>query len=60
MKRRGVQIIEESLLIVVALLAIAITIGAADMIYQKLNEIIQAVFESFNWWKETLFPFLGG
>ncbi len=59
MRRRGVQIIEESLLIIVALLAIAITIGAADMIYQKLTEIIQGIFDALNWWKGTLFPFLG-
>ncbi len=59
MRRRGVQIIEESLLIIVALLAIVITIGAADMIYQKLTEIIQGIFDALNWWKGTLFPFLG-
>ncbi len=60
MGRRGVQIIEESLLIIVALLALAITVGAADMIYQKINELIKAVFDALNWWKGTLFPWLGG
>ncbi|HIE37357.1 TPA: hypothetical protein EYP83_04225 [Candidatus Geothermarchaeota archaeon] len=59
MRRLGVQIIEESLLIIVALLAIAITVGAADLIYQKLNEIIQGIFDALNWWKDTLFPFMG-
>ncbi len=57
-KRRGAQIIEEGLLIIVALLAIGITIGAANTIYTRIQEAIQALFDTLQWWWDTLFPFL--
>ncbi len=58
MKRRGAQIVEEGLLIIIALMAIGITIGAANTIYAKIEEMIQSLFDTLNWWWDTLFPFL--
>ncbi len=57
-RRRGAQIIEEGLLIIVALLGIGIAMGAANMIYEKIQEAIQAFFDAVQWWWDTLFPFL--
>lgn len=58
LRRRGVQIIEEALLILVALIAIALTIGVATNIQEKVNEIIQKVWEGLDWLFKTTFYFL--
>lgn len=58
MRREGVQIIEEALLILVALIAIALTMGVATGVQEKVNEIIQKVWESLDWLFKTTFYFL--
>ncbi len=58
MKRKGVQIIEEALLILVALIAIALTIGVATNIQEKVSEVIQKVWEGLDWLFKTTFYFL--
>jgi len=57
-KRKGVQIIEEALLILVALIAIALTIGVATNIQEKVSEVIQKVWEGLDWLFKTTFYFL--
>ncbi len=58
MKRRGVQIIEEALLIIVALMAIAITLGALNQIHLKLEELLKKVWDGLEWFFKTVFYFL--
>lgn len=58
LRRKGVQIIEEALLILVALMAIAVTVGVATNIQDKVNEIIQKVWEGLDWLFKTTFYFL--
>lgn len=60
MRREGVQIIEEALLILVALIAIALTMGVATTIQDKVNEIIKKVWEGLDWLFKTTFYFLPG
>ena len=58
LRRKGVQIVEEALLILVALMAIAVTVGVATNIQDKVNEIIQKVWEGLDWLFKTTFYFL--
>ena len=58
MKKRGVQILEEALLIVVALMAIAVTIGAFGQVQTKIDEILQKTWEGLDWLFRTIFYFL--
>jgi hypothetical protein len=58
MKRRGVQILEEALLIIVALMAIAVTIGALGQVQAKIDEIVQKTWEGLDWLFRTIFYFL--
>ena len=58
--RRGVQIIEEALLIIVALMAIALTLGALNQINVRLQDFLQKVWDGFEWLFKTVFYFLPG
>jgi len=56
--RRGAQIIEEALLIAVALAAIAIAIGALGQVQEKLNMIFEEIWNAFDWFFRSVFYFL--
>ena len=58
MRRRGVQILEEALLIVVALIALSITVGALGQIQAKLDEVFTQAWKGLDWLFKTVFYFL--
>ena len=58
MKKEGVQIIEEALLILVAFIAIGITLAALGQLQSKINEIISKIWDGLNWLYKTMFYFL--
>ena len=58
MKRRGVQILEEALLILVAFIAIGLSIAALGQIQDRINEFINKIWEGLNWLYKTMFYFL--
>jgi Flp pilus assembly pilin Flp len=58
MRRRGVQIIEEALLIVVALIALSITIGALGQVQAKLDTLFTKAWEGLDWLFKTVFYFI--
>ncbi len=58
MNRKGVQILEEALLILVAFIAIGLSIAALGQIQDKINEFIDKIWEGLNWLYKTMFYFL--
>jgi len=58
MKRKGVQILEEALLILVAFIAIGLSIAALGQIQDRINEFIDKMWEGLNWLYKTMFYFL--
>ncbi|HEW93610.1 MAG TPA: hypothetical protein ENF47_02770 [Thermoprotei archaeon] len=58
MKRKGVQILEEALLILVAFIAIGLSIAALGQIQDRINEFIDKIWEGLNWLYKTMFYFL--
>ncbi len=58
MKRRGVQILEEALLIIMAFLGLAIAIGAVSKVSGQLESIFNQIWDGLDWLLKTLFYWL--
>ena len=60
MRRRGAQIIEEALLILIAFIAIGITMAAFGQIQNRINDIINKLWDGLDWLYKTMFYFMPG
>lgn len=58
MRKRGVQILEEALLIIMAFLGLAIAMGAINKVFSRLDTIFSQIWEGIDWLLKTLFYWL--
>lgn len=58
MRRCGVQILEEALLIIVALMGIAIAIGMLGTLQAKVQEVLSRLWDGLMWLFKTVFYFI--
>ena len=58
MKREGAQILEEALLILIAFIAIGITMAAFGQIQSRINDIINKLWDGLDWLYKTMFYFM--
>lgn len=58
MRKRGVQILEEALLIIMAFLGLAIAMGTINKVFSQLDTIFSQIWEGIDWLLKTLFYWL--
>lgn len=56
-RRKGAQIVEEALLILIAFIAIGITLSAMGQIQHKIEEIVKQLWNGLDWLYKTMFFF---
>jgi|Deesub1362B_J571_1020462.scaffolds.fasta_scaffold00004_334 hypothetical protein len=57
-RRKGVQILEETLLIIMAFIGLAVAMGAINKITTQLDAIFNQLWEGLDWLLKTLFYWL--